>query len=184
MVVNIIQAVAEVVILFCIITAMIGSFEIQQTSMDPTFHEGQRVVVNKLGATLPGWLVGTAHAGDGEPPPFAVHRGQVVVFNSLSTPGEALIKRAIGLPGDTVELRDGAVFVNGVCIEEPYVHGQSTLCYNACDPIHLGAGQYFMLGDNRAVSLDSRSFGPVPAEKIIGTVLVRLWPPEKFGADF
>jgi len=184
MAVNIIQTVAEVVILFCIITALIGSFEIQQTSMEPTFHEGQRVVVNKLGASLPGWLVGTAHAANGEPAPFAVHRGQVVVFNSLTTPGEALIKRAIGLPGDTVELRADGVFVNGARLNEPYVHGQLTACSNACSPVRLGPGHYFMLGDNREVSLDSRSFGPVPAEKIIGTVLLRLWPPDKVGSDF
>lgn len=184
MVANIIQTVAEVAILFCIITAMIGSFEIQQTSMEPTFHEGQRVVVNKLGAVLPDWLVGTAHAGNGEPAAFAIQRGQVVVFNSLSTPGEALIKRAIGLPGDTVELRGGAVFVNDVRLDEPYVHGQVTACRNACSPVRLGPDQYFMMGDNREVSLDSRSFGPVPAEKIVGTVLLRLWPPDKAGADF
>jgi signal peptidase I len=128
--------------------------------------------------------VATAHAANDDSAPFAIHRGEVVVFNSLTTPGEALIKRVIGLPGDTVELRDGAVFVNGARVAEPYVHGQSTACHNACSPVRLGAGQYFMMGDNREVSLDSRSFGPVPAEKIVGTVLVRLWPPEKFGADF
>jgi len=176
-VVGALQMAAEVVLLFLIFSAMLGGFEIEQNSMDPTFHPGQRVIVSKLGSVLPSWLVTTAQAAehDGHTP-FAPYRGQIVVFRSLSEADQTLIKRVIAVPGDQLELRDGAVFVNGQRLDEPYIHGQTTTCQQYCAPLTLGAGQYFMMGDNRGISLDSRSFGPVPAEKLVGRVLLRYWP--------
>ena len=172
------QMLAELFLLFWIFSGVVSGFEIHQTSMEPTFHEGQRVIVNKLGGLMERWVVGVAHAADDTPHvPFAPHRGQIVVFRSLTIADETLIKRTIGIPGDKIELRDGMVFVNGERINEPYVHGQTTACHSYCRPITLGPGQYFMMGDNRGVSMDSRSFGPVPADNIIGSVVLRYWPP-------
>lgn len=172
------QMLAELLLLFWIFSGIVSGFEIHQTSMEPTFHEGQRVIVNKLGGLMERWVVGVAHAAnDSQHVPFAPHRGQVVVFRSLTTADETLIKRTIGIPGDQIELRNGMVFVNGERIAEPYIHGQTTACHSYCRSITLGPEEYFMMGDNRSVSMDSRSFGPVPADNIVGSVVLRYWPP-------
>ncbi len=164
--------------LFLILSALIGRFEIHQISMEPTFHEGQRVVVSKLDSIWSNLFVGTAHAAEAHPAsPFALHRGQIVVFYRTPDRSEdALIKRVIGLPGDTIEIRSGQVYVNGAAIDEPYVHGVATSCNAECGPITLDADSYFMMGDNRANSMDSRVFGPIPAGQVIGHVVLRYWP--------
>jgi signal peptidase I len=165
-------------LLFVILSALIGRFEIHQVSMEPNFHEGQRVLVSKLDSIWSSLFVRTAHAADsGRASPFALKRGQVVVFfKSPARDDDALIKRAIGLPGDTVELRDGVVLVNGVAIDEPYIQDVHTSCASYCQPITLGPDEYFLMGDNRLNSLDSRNFGPIPASQIVGRVILRYWP--------
>ena len=95
---------------------------------------------------------------------------------------ELLIKRVIGLPGETVEIRDGQVYINGKLLDEPFVaeetqpgrNGQVTV-----PPLHV-----YVLGDNRNHSNDSRSFGPVPIENIVGRAWVSYWPPEKIGVVY
>ena len=168
----------QALLLFIILSALIGRFEIHQISMEPNFHEGQRVLVSKLDSIWSSVFVRTAHAADSRRnSPFALQRGQVVVFFKTSARDQdALIKRAIGLPGDTIELRDGAVLVNGLLLAEPYVNGAPTLCGNYCRPFTLAPNEYFLLGDNRANSLDSRSFGPIPADQLVGRVVLRYWP--------
>src|SRR4051812_24880820 len=113
----------QALLLFIILSALIGRFEIHQISMEPNFHEGQRVLVSKLDGLWSSLFVRTAHAADSRRnSPFALQRGQVVVFfKTPSRDQDALIKRAIGLPGDTVDLRDGGVRINGVLLDEPYV---------------------------------------------------------------
>jgi signal peptidase I len=137
--------------------------------------------VSKLGSLWSSLVVGTAHAAESpRGSPFALKRGQIVVFYKTPKRDEdALIKRVIGLPGDTIEMRDGAVVVNGTAIDEPYVHGLQTGCGNSCGPITLGPDQYFLMGDNRSNSLDSRMFGPIPASQVVGRVVLRYWPPEQ-----
>src|SRR5262245_53139826 len=168
----------QALLLFFILSALIGRFEIHQISMEPNFHEGQRVLVSKLDSIWSSLFVRTAHAAESRRnSPFALQRGQVVVF--FKTPAhneDALIKRAIGLPGDTVELKNGAVLINGVPLDEPYMNGVRTSCGSYCKPFTLGPDEYFLLGDNRANSLDSRSFGPIPADQIVGRVVLRYWP--------
>jgi signal peptidase I len=168
----------QALLLFFILSALIGRFEIHQISMEPNFHEGQRVLVSKLDSIWSSLIVRTAHAAEPRRnSPFALQRGQVVVF--FKTPShdeDALIKRAIGLPGDTVELRNGVVLINAAPIDEPYINGASTTCGNYCRPFTLGPDEYFLMGDNRANSLDSRSFGPIPSGQIVGRVVLRYWP--------
>jgi signal peptidase I len=178
------KTVIQALLLFVVLSALIGRFEIHQISMEPNFHEGQRVLVSKLDSIWSSLVVRTAHAADTRRnSPFALQHGQVVVF--FKTPardGDALIKRAIGLPGDTIELRDGAVLINGMLLNEPYVTGAQTACGNYCRPITLGPDEYFLMGDNRLNSLDSRSFGPIPATQIVGRVVLRYWPLEQIAA--
>lgn len=179
---DILQTVAHTALIFLIITSLIGRFEIHQTSMEPNFHEGQRVIVSQLGSALPAWLASRAHAATGSSSaPFDLQHGQVVVFyRTPQRTEDPLIKRVIGLPGETVEIRDGQVFVNGVTIDEPYARGVQTTCSSYCGPLTLGPEEYFFMGDNRTVSMDSRSFGPIPASQIVGRVVMRFWPLEVF----
>jgi signal peptidase I len=166
----------QVLILFLLISALIGRFEIHQVSMEPNFHEGQRVIVSKLDDIWDNLLVKTAHAAEPGSSPFEPRRGQVVVFYPPSGTGDALIKRVVGVPGDLVELRDDGVWINGRPFDEPYVHGQPTYCNSECQPVQLDEDMFFLMGDNRPSSLDSRSFGPVRGDRIIGRVVMRYWP--------
>ncbi|GAB4346402.1 MAG: signal peptidase I [Phototrophicales bacterium] len=136
------------------------------SSMEPNFEEGQRLVISRINYMI------------GDP-----QRGDIVVFNSpASDPGEpSLIKRVIGLPGETVEIRDTQVYIDGVLLDEPYI--KEPCRPSSCrDQIHhLGENEYFLMGDNRNVSNDSRSFGPVTHDRIIGEVLFRYWPLNQIG---
>ncbi len=109
-------------------------------------------------------------------------RGDIVVFRAPKDAcgvGGTFVKRLIGLPGETVSERDGAVFVDGRRLSEPYVpraerdHDTGTW--------HVPAGHYFFLGDNRSMSCDSRVWGSVPRDSIIGKALVTYWPPNRIG---
>jgi len=177
-IVDLVWTIIQALMLFLILSALIGRFEVHQISMEPTFHEGQRVLVSKLDSLWSNIIVRTAHAAESRrSSPFAMQRGQVVVFYRTPERNEdALIKRVIGLPGDTIEFSAGHVLVNGAQLDEPYIHDVLTKCAFNCGPLTLGPDQYFMLGDNRLNSLDSRSFGPIPADQIVGRVALRYWP--------
>jgi signal peptidase I len=176
-VIDVLKTAVQMLLLFLVISALIGRFEIHQISMEPNFYEGQRVIVSKLGSLWSNWFADTAHAADAhKSSPFALQRRQVVVFKLPGPDSDALIKRVIGLPGDTISFRDGAVLVNGVALDEPYVNGVYTSCNSFCEPSTLAPDSYFVMGDNRINSLDSRSFGPVSSDEIIGRVVMRYWP--------
>jgi signal peptidase I len=181
---DVVQTAVQAVLLYILIAAVFGRFEIQQISMEPNFHEGQRVLVFQLGSTLSSWWAETAHAaGERLPAPFAPQRGQVVILYLSADPGEAdkpLIKRVIGVPGDMVEISDGVVRVNGAVIAEPYVQGRLTNCFGECGPLILGLEEYYVMGDNRPNSRDSRAFGPINGGQIVGRVVARYWPLNEF----
>jgi signal peptidase I len=172
------QTALQALVLYVLITVFVGRFEIHQVSMEPNFHEGQRVVVSQFEGVLSPWLARTAYAHDGRAAALlGPRRGQVVVFYpDVEHQQDPLIKRVVGLPGETVAIEDGAVFADGLRLDEPYLHGVTTDCYGGCGPIQLGPAEYFMLGDNRPNSRDSRSLGPVSLEHIVGRVVLRYWP--------
>ncbi len=176
--VEIVQTALQALALYVIVTTFVGRFEIHQISMEPNFHEGQRVVVSQFGGVLSPLLADTAYAADGRAAALlGPKRGQVVVFYpDAQRQQEPLIKRVVGLPGETVAVHDGAVYVNDQRQDEPYIAGLTTSCYAPCGPLTLGPDEYFMLGDNRPNSRDSRAFGPVPLAQIIGRVVLRYWP--------
>lgn len=183
----------EAAALYLLLAMVFGRFEIKQVSMEPTFSEGQYVLVNRLGSWADWALargqevlrfVGAqpAYATDGSPtaPRFGPQRGQVVVlYVQPDQSGDALIKRVVGLPGETLEIRDGAVWINGVQIDEPYLNGVRTDRCDAYCVVALPANGYYVMGDNRSQSRDSRSFGPVPADQIVGEVVLRYLPLDK-----
>jgi len=173
---EIIESIVMAVILYAIISTLVGRYQILNVSMEPNFHEGQRVVVSRLGRLL----TDVAHAEDGQSSDsLGLKRGQVaVLYPNAQHEEPPLIKRVIGLPGETVTIANGQVQINGQPIAEPYLNGLSTQCFQNC-AVTLGVGQYFVLGDNRPNSLDSRSFGPVNADNIIGQVILRYWPLDK-----
>jgi len=158
---------------FVIKTFLLQAFYIPSLSMAPTLKENDRVLVNKLSYDL-----------------HDVNRGDVVVFESPPNDGSAtkdLIKRVIGLPGETVEARDGRVLIDGRVLDEPYIERDvqtrgpicqiETLpgCVGA-DKVVVPADMYFVLGDNRSNSRDSRFVGAIADDLIIGRAFVKVWP--------
>lgn len=127
-------------------------YRISGNSMRPAYHDGDRVIVTSLPL-----LFGGPDLGD-----------TVIVRHD----GEVLIKRILGRPGDNLEVRAGVVFIDGVRAEEPPPAGSRD--YWSHGPVRLAANEYFLMGDNRRVSVDSRTFGPVAGDSIIGRVVVRI----------
>jgi signal peptidase I len=145
---------------FVIKTFLLQAFYIPSLSMAPTLKINDRVLVNKLSYDL-----------------HPIHRGDVVVF--LSPPNEGadtkdLIKRVIGLPGETVESREGHIVINGQVLNEPYL--DADVITGPLEKITIPAGHYWVMGDNRANSRDSRFFGPIAKSLIVGRAFVRIWP--------
>ena len=142
---------------------LLQAFYIPSPSMVPTLHVNDRVLVNKLSYRL-----------------HEVRRGDVIVFKSPQVVAEKdLIKRVIGLPGDTVETRDGEIVVNDEVLDEPYL--PSDVGTGPMEKITVPPGHYWMMGDNRGNSSDSRVFGPIPESSIIGRAFVKVWPITAFG---
>lgn len=137
-------------------------FIVDGASMDPTFHTGQYLIVDEL----------TYHFKNPE-------RGSVLIFKYPKDPKKYFIKRVIGLPGETVNIKNGVVTIinseypQGLVLDEPYVKyaKKEDTSYT------LGESEYFVLGDNRIGSADSRVWGPVPEDNIIGRPIIRFYPP-------
>jgi signal peptidase I len=137
-----------------------------QISMNPTLSEGQRLLISRVSYLF------------SEP-----ERGNIVVFETPDeqTDSATLIKRLIGLPGEMLEFRSQNVYINGVQLDEPYLN-EACLPTNCEDgEWQIGADEYFMMGDNRNHSRDSRAFGPVTRDHLVGRALVRWWPPAVIG---
>lgn len=184
--------IVETVLLTAVVFWVVQSFVVQPYaisgfSMENTLQNGQMVLVDKISPALTGY-----------------QRGNVIVFQS--PPGylqegkpTPFIKRLIGLPGDLIQIHDGAVYVNGVKLDEPYVYtddGEGTnpetidpqvLASHVCEssPSELTCrvpqGDFFALGDHRDDSADSRVFGPIPKSTVIGQAWLRYWPLAVFG---
>jgi signal peptidase I len=130
-------------------------------SMQPGLHTNERVLVNSLAYTFSG-----------------PQRGDVIVFHPPTAPNERFIKRVIGLPGDTITLTPTQVIVNGTQLDEPYIAPAPPGANENPEPqtIKLSESQYFVMGDNRANSEDSRFFGPITQREIIGKAEFVVWP--------
>ncbi len=184
-----VRELAETVILallfFFALRAVVQNFRVEGSSMVPTFLDGQYVLVNKAiyghvhAGTLPGWVpfLGGGTTSDR----YLFHqpdRGDVIVFHPPppNDPTRDFIKRVIGLPGDTVDVRDGSVFVNGARISELFIQ-QPTFPINVrFSHVTLGPNQYYVLGDNRGNSSDSRAWGPITGDSIVGRAWLVYWP--------
>ncbi len=129
-------------------------------SMEPNLHDGQRLLVNKAAYYL------------NQP-----ERGDIIVFNPPNNPEAVYIKRIIGLPGDTVEIKAETVYIDGSPLDEPYQRPPNY----TMDERTVPATEYFVLGDNRIDSNDSHNNWTVPRDNIIGKAWITLWPPQVWG---
>ena len=155
----------SVAVLFCffLITFVAQAFRVQGTSMEPLLHDGDRIVVNKLKYRFQ-----------------AIERGDVVVFWYPRDPSVSFIKRVIALPGDTVDLRSGQVYVNERPLPEAYLQ-EGYRDESSSPPIRVEKGHYYVLGDHRRSSNDSRTWGEVPEKYIYGEAVFRFWPLARMG---
>ncbi len=180
----------KIIAIALIITNLLNVFvfslsEVRQSSMESTLMEKDQLVIERLSYTF------------GQP-----KRGDIIIFiDELEVKNTVparfkrlyedmykkirrqdghlrLVKRIIGEPGDEIDIRDGSVFINGELLDEPYL-SEPTNAKNLEYPLVVPERHYFVLGDNRDVSLDSRDFGSVPIEKIEGRVAFRFWPLNK-----
>jgi signal peptidase I len=170
----VIREVGETIILtliiFFLIQTVIRNFRVVGTSMVNNLHDGQYLIIDKLTYSS---LV-TDLLGLGGP-----QRGDVIVFEPPNRPGEDYVKRIIGLPGETVEIRQGQVFINGQPLAEPFQPTPGT--YTMPNPVVVPEGQLFVLGDNRNNSNDSHNWGTLPMEKVVGRAWLSYWPPNEWG---
>jgi signal peptidase I len=169
-------AVVAVLVALAVQAWLIKPYRIPSESMLDTLRPGDRVLVNRL----------VYHLREPE-------RGEVVVFRYPKDPDVVFIKRIIGTPGDVVEVRKGHVYVNDRLVREPYVHrtegradptvAQASIAgstlhdpWSLSEPYTIPVGQYFVMGDNRTDSDDSRDWGTVPRSAIVGEGLATYWP--------
>lgn len=154
----------ETIVLAFILAFIIKSLILQISyiptgSMIPTLNDGEAVLVVRI----PYYFREPA-------------RGEIIVFKYPLDPSKEYVKRLIGLPGDTVEIKHGKVYVNGKLLEESYIKRPSDDNYG---PIKVPKDSYFVLGDNRPVSVDSRYWGFVPKKNLVGKAILLLWPPQR-----
>jgi len=158
-------------------------FFVQGASMEPNFAQGEYLIVNELGYKEVSLGIGDTHF-------FSVHpfrnleRGDAVVFRYPKNPSQFFIKRVVGLPGESIRIFEGKVTIvsdeypEGIVLDESnYLEGNIETQGNM--RINIRNDEYFVMGDNRGASHDSRAFGSVPFDKIVGKVLLRAWPVQK-----
>jgi signal peptidase I len=146
--------------IFLVVRVALQNFKVEGESMYPNLHDSEYILVNKVDYYL-----------------HSPSRGDIIVFKPPIDTNIPYVKRVIGLPGDVVDVRDGRVIVNGRELNEPYAIGLTTARSGQIRfPFKVPAGSLFVLGDNRPVSGDSREWGAVPEENVIGKVIVKFWP--------
>jgi signal peptidase I len=172
-------------LIFLVVRAALQNFRVEGSSMDPVLHDGQYLIVNKAIYTrinLDTISKFLPFVDPGNDPIRYLfrrpQRGDVVVFRFPGNPDRDFIKRIIGEPGDTVEVREGIVYINGGALDEPYITSKPTYTYG---PSEVPPKQYFALGDNRNNSYDSHVWGFLPEENIIGQAWLSYWPKDDWG---
>lgn len=159
-----IKTIALVFILsFLIRTFLVQTFVVQGKSMEPTYRNRDYLLVDKVSYRF------------SEP-----RRGQIAVFHNPENRRVDFVKRIIGLPGETIAISDGKVLINDNLLKEQYLSGIKTEAFDEISEIRLSENEYFVMGDNRENSLDSRRIGPISRDDLIGHVFVRVLPAQRF----
>ena len=177
---EILEAVLLALVVLIVLQATVRNFKVEGSSMAPTLESGQFLVVDqasflkfdreRLSRVVPFWKVDDAEPEFVFTPP---DRGEIIVFRYPRDTTKDFVKRVLGLPGETVEVRSGTVYVNGEAIREQYLR---RLDGSSVPPLILGEKEYYVIGDNRRNSNDSRAWGAVPEENIVGRVWLVYWP--------
>ena len=186
---ELLEAVILALLVFFVIQISVQNFRVEGHSMQPTLTGEEYLLVNKLtyfrldierlARLVPFWDVAE---GKEKFAPFShpPERGNVIVFHSPNNPEKDFVKRVVGLPGERVRISDGRVFINGAELPEPYLDGRKRAGSMDCIPkaanCRLGENEYFVMGDNRGSSNDSRDWGPVGLSNVVGKVWFIYWP--------
>lgn len=149
-----------------IVVFVIQPVRVEGQSMMPRLHDQDRIFVNKFIYPLREWL------GDQSP----IKRGDIVVLLYPNDPSKSYIKRVVGLPGEQIEVIDGRLYVNDEQIDEPYLDAEYLSRDSTPGPVDINSHHYFVMGDNRNNSSDSRSWGLVPEKYIYGKAVYRYYP--------
>jgi len=158
---DVLETLLLTIVIYAVLSTFIGRFKVLSVSMEPTLYEGQYLLISKQTHKI-----------------WPLKRGDIVVFQFPRNPTKNYIKRLIGLPGENVELRSGQLYINGELMPEPWLV-KSMRSYSG--QWQLGEGEYFVMGDNRNNSSDSRAWGAVSSQHIIGRALFCYWPVECWG---
>ena len=158
---EVLETVILTVIIFFLIQTVVRNFRVVGTSMEPNLHDSQYLIVDKISYHL------------GEP-----QRGDVIVFEPPSRPGEDYVKRVVAVPGELVEIQNGQVFINSELLDEPYVVFPGSY---SMTPRRVGPDELFVLGDNRNSSSDSHNWGMLLQDKVVGKAWISYWPPDQWG---
>jgi signal peptidase I len=192
MVREVIETLLLALLIFVAVRAVVLNFRVDGHSMDSALADNEMLLVNRnayFGFDQDqwlGWIPGVDYDPDDTWYPFGTpERGDIVVINppNGATADKPYIKRVIGVPGDAFEIRDDRVYINGIELVEPYLdRGTATdNCREVCGPLTVPEGSVIVLGDNRDNSEDSRYFGFVPIENIIGKAWLTYWPFDNIG---
>ena len=180
---ELIETVILALLIFLALQFSVQNFRVEGSSMQPTLEEGQYILVNKLLYLRfdPQDILRFLPFIDSDRtnllfPISSPERGEVIIFHFPRDPSRDFVKRVIGEPGDTVEIKRGTVFINDVELDEPYITRSDR---GSMAPLDIGENEYFVLGDNRRASNDSRDWGAVPAKLVIGKAWVNYWPLEQ-----
>ncbi|MCK4835495.1 MAG: signal peptidase I [Candidatus Aminicenantes bacterium] len=155
-----------IIILFLLINYIASALKIEGSSMNPVLRDQERVIILKS-------PVNKNH----------IHRFDIIVFSTSREPHKKLIKRVIGLPGEHIEIKQGKVYVNNKILNQTFLSPADSTAYAmiSMKPVKIPENHYFVIGDNRRISKDSRTFGLIPRDRIIGKAILRYWPFSRFG---
>lgn len=182
------ETVLFTLLIFFLVRSVVQNFRVDGSSMEPNLHTGQYIMVSRIEylhidlnffrRLLPG--------GENVPPELAYlfhlpRRGDIVVFEYPRDTSRDFIKRVIGLPGETVEIRDNQILIDGVPLNEPYLTDAARSQMGSLTPVKVPPDAVFVMGDNRGNSSDSRSWGPLPLDRIVGKAWFTYWPQEYWG---
>ncbi len=192
---EIVETLLLALIIFVAVRAVVLNFRVDGLSMTPSLEDNEMLLVNRNAYlsfdtwAFVDWLPFVEHDEQNIVHPFdPPERGDIIVFNPpVSNDSKPYIKRVIGLPGETVEARGGHVYIDGHRVDEPYLEGEETWCGSIqgvkqdCEAVTVPEGSVFVLGDNRDNSTDSRAFGIVDVDRIIGKAWFAYWPFDAVG---
>lgn len=148
-----------------LITYVASAYKIEGNSMEIALHDQERIIIAKWGVKN------------------NIGRYDIVILHKPDEPGKSIIKRVIGLPEEIIEIRNGDVYINGKKLHEPYLPEEKDIMFRSINmkPLLIQEDHFFVIGDNRTVSQDSRVFGPVSQKYIYGKTFLRYWPFSRFG---